>query len=85
MKLQDLSEAKYYQQDSWQNKFRHRAEAERRSGSSIEIDYGLPSVDIRLSGGIEYYFQEHEAQQLLDSIPDEFSPEDFLLATAQGW
>ena len=62
-----------------------RAECEREAGGSVEIDNVLPTVAVTMSDGAEYFFQEYEASQLLDSVPDNISPEDFILAIAQGW
>jgi hypothetical protein len=64
---------------------KRRAQAERKAGGSIKIDRRLPWVAIVLSDGSEYFFQEHEASELLDGIPDFVNEEDFLLAMAQGW
>jgi len=65
--------------------YEYRASCEVDAGGSIEIDTGLPTVAITMSNGDEYFFQEHEASELLDSVPDNINAEDFLLAIAQGW
>lgn len=65
--------------------YEKRAKAERRGGGSVEIDYKLPTVAVTLSDGSEYFFQEQEASDLLDEVPNNVSAEDYILATAQGW
>lgn len=65
--------------------YERRAEAERNGGGSIEIDFVLPYVAVTLSDGSEYFFQEHEAAELLREVPDNILPEDYVLAVAQGW
>lgn len=65
--------------------YEDRAEAERRAGGSIEIDTRLPTVAITLSDGSEFFFQEREASDLLDTVPYNVNEEDFLLATAPNW
>lgn len=68
-----------------QQQYEERAAAEREAGSTIEINYGLPYVSIRLSGGGEYFFQEHQADDLLATVPEWVAAEDYLLAQAQDW
>lgn len=80
-----LVEVKYYMQNDVFNNYRHRAEFERKAGGSVEINNQIPSVAVTLSGGLDYFFQGEEAENLLDSVPDELSAEDFILAIAQGW
>jgi len=65
--------------------YEKRAKAERDAGGSVEIDERLPTVAVTMSDGSEYFFQETEASELLDQVPDNMSPEDFILAYAQGW
>ena len=65
--------------------FEKRAENERRAGGMVDIDYRLPTVAVELSDGSEYFFQEYEAQDLIDEVPENISPEDYILAQAQGW
>ena len=65
--------------------YRKRAKDERDGGGSIEIDMVLPSIAITMSDGEEYYFQEHEADELLATVPENISAEDFILASAQNW
>ncbi len=62
-----------------------RYDAEIAAGGKIEIDSMLPTVDIRMSNGDEYSFQEHEASELLDSVPDYLNEEVFILCCAQNW
>ncbi len=62
-----------------------RADAEKKAGGTIEINTRLPSVAITLSDGSEYFFQEWEADELLNDIPANIQPEDYLLAVAQNW
>jgi hypothetical protein len=66
------------------------AQASRDAGATIEINQTLPYVAIKQSDGAEYFFQEHEASELLDeheSIASLFdvSLEDSILHDAQGW
>ena len=65
--------------------YEKRAENERRGGGMIDINYRLPTVAVELSDGSEYFFQEYEAQDLIDEVPENISPEDFILASAQSW
>lgn len=65
--------------------YESRAESEREAGGSVTIDNHLPTVTVNMSDGSEYFFQEHEASELLDEVPDNISPEDYILAIAQGW
>jgi hypothetical protein len=65
--------------------YERRAEAERKHGGSVEINHRLPYVAVKMSNGDEYFFQEWEAEDLLDQVPDNISPEDYILAMAQGW
>lgn len=62
-----------------------RHDAELAAGGSIEITHGLPTVAITLSDGGEFFFQEQEASELLESVPDFVNEAVFLLAMAQGW
>lgn len=71
--------------DSLAKQYGKRAEAERDAGGSIEIDTMLPSISIKLSDGTDYFFQEWEADELLNKIPGNVDKEDFLLAMAQNW
>lgn len=83
MRIIELLENEY--PDELIAQYTERAEAERQAGGSIEIDAMLPSISVKLSDGSEYFFQEHEADDILASVPDGFDPEDFILATAQNW
>ena len=40
--------------------------AELKAGTKIEMNRILPTVSIRYHDGEEYFFQEHEASDLLD-------------------
>ena len=60
------------------------AKAARRAGDKVEINYGLPYVSVKV-GHDEYFFQEHEASDLLDEVPDNVNDEDYILWVAQGW
>ena len=62
-----------------------RANAERSGGGVCVIDNVLPTVFICTGSGDEYFFQEHEASDLIDSVPEWINAEDFLLATSQNW
>jgi len=65
--------------------YERRAKAERRGGGHVEIDTRFSTVSVTLSDGSEYFFQEGEADDLLDEVPDNIAPEDYILAVAQGW
>jgi hypothetical protein len=64
--------------------YERRAQAEREDGGSCTIDHVLPTVAIVMANGDEWFFQEHEARKLLDDVPDNLSPEDYILASAQS-
>jgi hypothetical protein len=68
----------------------------RLEGQSVAINRSLPSVSVKTSGDEEYFFQEHEAEQLIDraqkaidELGSESQPvldiEDYILYLAQGW
>lgn len=65
--------------------FEQRAQSEREGGATIDIDFGLPTIAIKMSDGSEYFFQEHEASDLLDDVPENISAEDYILAVAHNW
>lgn len=65
--------------------YEQRAAAEREDGGSCHIDTGIPTVSVKMACGETWFFQEHEAQKLLDEVPDNLRPEDFILASAQNW
>lgn len=62
-----------------------RHDAELAAGGAIVINHNLPTVSIFLSGGDSFFFQESEAAELIDGVPDFVNEEVFLLAMAQGW
>jgi len=62
-----------------------RANAERKAGTTIEINHSLPYVAIDFRDGSDYFFQGEEASNLLDEVPDNINEEDYILAIAQGW
>lgn len=84
-----LNTVKLFEGDSLPPKmvaqYETRAKHERQGGGNIDIDYSLPSISVTMSSGEDYFFQEHEAQELLDGVPENISAEDFILAQAQGW
>lgn len=61
------------------------AEAERASGTRVVIDYGLPYVAIIRDGDTVYSFQEWEAQELLDKVPEGISYKDYILFSQTNW
>lgn len=65
--------------------YEKRAKNERKAGGKIEINYDLPYIAIEMSDGSEYFFQEHEADDLLNKIPDNIEDKNFILAIAQEW
>jgi hypothetical protein len=62
-----------------------RAEAEMNAGATIEISRNPRYVAITMSDGSEYFFQDEEADDLLNEVPDNISETDYILAVAQGW
>lgn len=65
---------------------KHFQESSERSTVQVTIEYGLPSVTVyRPEDGAEWHFQEHSANQLLKSIPEEIHPEVFLKVVANHW
>jgi len=71
--------------DNLAKQYTKRAAAERDAGGSVEIDTMLPTISIKLSDGTDYFFQEWEADEMLNKIPGNVDKEDFLLAMAQNW
>lgn len=65
--------------------FIERANCERANNGYCWINFGLPEVEVGLSDGSIYHFQESEAQELLDEVPENISEDDYLLAISQGW
>lgn len=65
--------------------YEERAAAEREDGGGISINHDIPIIVVTLANGETWAFQEHEASALIDSTPDNLSPEDFILASAQNW
>lgn len=69
--------------------FEKRAEAERKGGGKVEINKTADSISVVLSDGSEYFFQGHEADELLAQAEKDFdgeiSDEDYILAVAQNW
>lgn len=55
------------------------------AGCTIEINYHLPYVAVTLDDDSEYFFQDSEASELLDSCPDYLNEEDYILWSAMGW
>ena len=71
--------------EQYANDLQIRHDAEVAAGGHIEIEHGLPSVAVTMSDGSEYFFQEYEASELLDSVPDYVNEKVYILAMAQGW
>ena len=65
--------------------YEQHAQAEREDGGSCSINTSIPTVAIVMANGETWFYQEHEAQKLLDEVPDNLRPEDYLLASAQNW
>ena len=55
------------------------------SGGIIEISHVLPTIHIIFSDGEEYFFQESEAENLLDEVPEELTEKEYLIWVSQGW
>lgn len=65
-------------------------QASKDAGCTVEINQNLPSVFIDLGEGNEYFFQEHEASELLiqaDFVANTYGiwASDALLWLSQGW
>ena len=65
--------------------YEDRAKAEREAGALVEINHSCGYVAVERSDGLGYFFQDEEAYNLLDEVPEEINEEDFILAIAQGW
>lgn len=72
-------------QDWLIKQFEEIAAAAREAGCTVEIDHGLPWVAVSDGVGGEWFFQEHEAEELLATVPEELHAEDYILAVSQGW
>ena len=65
--------------------YEQRAEAAEEEGTRVEIDTSLPYIFVGFSDGAEYNFQEREAQELLDRVPDWIDAKTYILAISQEW
>lgn len=65
--------------------YESRAKAELDAGATIEIRRNPCYVALTMSDGSEYFFQDDEADDLLNEVPDNINEEDYILAVAQGW
>jgi hypothetical protein len=61
------------------------ADAERKAGGKVEINSKLPYVSVNNSNGDEYFFQDYSAENLLDEVPDNVNPEDYILFVSTRW
>lgn len=67
------------------------AEAARKAGQSVDIVWMLPTVHVHRGPDDEFFFQEYEAQKLIDDAVkataemEDATAADFILAMAQGW
>ena len=59
----------------------------RAEGQYVEINHGLPWVEVNRGCDDTYFFQGEEASDLLDECDamPEVSEEDYILWSAQGW
>lgn len=64
--------------------YKEIAAAAEAEGGSVVIDNMLGTVAVTV-GDDEYYFQHSSAADLLDSVPENIAPEDYILALAQNW
>ena len=71
--------------DQFKDLVENIADAERAAGTECEIDYTLPSIEISREGEVVYWFQEHSAQELLETVPAGLNAEDFLLFSQSSW
>ena len=65
--------------------YEKRARAEKGAGGEIRINYDVPYIKITMSDGSRHEFQDEDAQELLDEVPDEIDAESYILAIAQDW
>jgi len=66
--------------------YQERAAAELMCpGTYIKIEREFPVISLCLSDGSNYYFADTEAEDLLSEVPENISPEDYILAIAQSW
>ena len=65
--------------------YERRAEAERDAGTEVDINENIPYIAVDFANGQNYYFQGHEAEELLNEVPDNLDPEDYILAISQNW
>lgn len=54
-----------------------------KEGGKIEINQLY--VSIHQPNGEEYFFQEHEAYQLLEEVPEDINEEYWIIWESQGW
>ena len=75
------------------NDYKYRAKCERDAGGCISITWLLPSVHIIMSDDSDYYYQEWQADSLINNardylmnaaLTDLVSIEDYLLAYFQN-
>ena len=67
------------------NQVQNIAHCARLAGMRVEINNLLPYVFVFIAADQEYFFQEEEASDLLDEVPDYLNAEDYILWSAQGW
>ena len=61
------------------------AEAERAAGTRVDINYWIPHVAVIRDGDTVYSFQEWQAQELLDKVPEGISDKDYILFSQTDW
>ncbi len=84
MKLNDLLEAEDVSiKDA--NDYEDQAKKLRSSGAKVDIDYKHNGIGIEFPDGQEYFLQGDEASDLLDEVPDNVNPEDFIIVVADNW
>lgn len=71
--------------DQFKDLVENIADAEREAGTVVKIDYTLPSIEISREGEVVYYFQEHEASELLETVPAGLKVEDYFLFAQSSW
>lgn len=62
-----------------------RYNAEISAGATIKINSHIPYVAVTMSDNSEYFFQGEEAEELLNSVPENINEDEFIIAIAQGW
>lgn len=61
------------------------AKLRKAHGAKVEINHSMPYISIVQVNGEEWFFQESAAEELLNEIPGNVSPENYLMWVSTGW